>query len=156
MNSKEIFSLALNLEKPWYIKDIIFEKPELKKFGRLTIQIDFERGAKFTIEGGEECSVYDTKIMRWQHLNFFENECYIEARVPRLKDKNNKVHTIQVPWARSGSGFTLLFEAYSMLLIEQEMPVNKVAQTVRVKAPRIWRVFNYWIKIAIKKDIVSS
>ena len=156
MNSKEIFSLALNLEKPWYIKDIIFEKPELKKFGRLTIQIDFERGWKFTIEGGEECSVYDTKIMRWQHLNFFENECYIEARVPRVKDKNNKVHTIQVPWARSGSGFTLLFEAYSMLLIEQEMPVNKVAQTVRVKAPRIWRVFNYWIKIAIKKDIVSK
>ena len=52
MNSKEIFSLALNLEKPWYIKEIIFENPELKKFGRLTIQIDFERGWKFTIEGG--------------------------------------------------------------------------------------------------------
>lgn len=94
--------------------------------------------------------------MRWQHLNFFENECYIEARVPRVKDKNNKIHRIQVPWARRGSGFTLLFEAYSMLLIEQEMPVNKVAQTVRVKAPRIWRVFNYWIKIAIKKDRVSK
>ena len=100
--------------------------------------------------------MYDTKIMRWQHLNFFENECYIEARVPRVKDKNNKVHRIQVPWARSGIGFTLLFEAYSMLLIEQEMPMNKVAQTVRVKAPRIWRVFNYWIKIAIKKDRVSK
>ncbi|MDI3480309.1 MAG: hypothetical protein PWP68_1723, partial [Rikenellaceae bacterium] len=26
MNSKEIFSLALNIEKPWYIKDIILEK----------------------------------------------------------------------------------------------------------------------------------
>ena len=76
MNSKEIFSLALNIEKPWYIKDIILEKPDSKIFGRLTIQIDFERGAKFTIEGGEVCSVYDTKIMRWQHLNFFENECY--------------------------------------------------------------------------------
>ncbi|MBK6935012.1 MAG: transposase family protein [Bacteroidales bacterium] len=40
--------------------------------------------------------------------------------MPRVKDKNNKVHTIQVPWARSGSGFTLLFEAYSMLLMEQD------------------------------------
>jgi len=62
MNSKEIFSLALNIEKPWYIKDIILEKPDSKIFGRLTIQIDFERGAKFTIEGGEVCSVYDTNI----------------------------------------------------------------------------------------------
>ncbi|MDN5356357.1 MAG: hypothetical protein PWQ43_1299, partial [Rikenellaceae bacterium] len=26
MNSKEIFSLALNIEKPWCIKDIILEK----------------------------------------------------------------------------------------------------------------------------------
>jgi hypothetical protein len=56
--SKEIFSLALNIEKSWYIKDIILEKPNLKKFGILTIQIDFERGTKFTIKGGEVCSVY--------------------------------------------------------------------------------------------------
>jgi len=27
MNSKEIFSLTLNIEKLWYIKDIILEKP---------------------------------------------------------------------------------------------------------------------------------
>jgi len=46
---KEIFSLALKLEKPWYIKEIIFEKPELKKFGRLTIQMDSEKGAKYTV-----------------------------------------------------------------------------------------------------------
>jgi len=49
MNSKEIISLALKLEKPWHIKEIIFEKPELKKFGRLTIQMDFEKGAKYIV-----------------------------------------------------------------------------------------------------------
>ena len=91
-----------------------------------------------------------------QDLNFFVKECYIEASVSRVMDKNIKVLSIQVPWARSVSGFTLLFEAYSMLLIEQEMPVNKVAQTVRVTAPRIWRILNYWIKIAIKKERVSK
>jgi transposase len=66
------------------------------------------------------------------------------------------VLTVQVPWSRPGSGFTLLFEAFAMLLIEKEMPVNKVAKTVRVTAPRLWRVFNYWIKKAIAKDNVSS
>ncbi len=49
MIKKEIFSWALKLEKPWYIKEIIFEKPELKKFGRLTIQMDSEKGAKYTV-----------------------------------------------------------------------------------------------------------
>ncbi len=36
-----------------------------------------------------------------------------------------------MPWARSGSGFTLLFEAFSMCLIEQEMPVNKVGKVIK-------------------------
>ncbi|HOV56140.1 MAG TPA: hypothetical protein PLK25_04960 [Bacteroidales bacterium] len=49
MIKKEIFSLSLKLEKPWHIKEILFEKPELKKFGRLTIQMDFEKGAKYTV-----------------------------------------------------------------------------------------------------------
>ena len=60
-----------------------------------------------------------------------------------------------MPWARSGSGFTLLFEAYSMLLIEYEMPVCKVADTLDVTQPRIWRIFNYWIKRAFAKDDLS-
>lgn len=156
INSKEIFSLALNLQPPWFIKDIMLEKGDSKLFGRLTIQIDFEKGARFTMSDGQEYSAYDTEIKTWQHLNFFEHECFISARVPRVQDNENSVLTVQVPWSRPGSGFTLLFEAFAMLLIEKEMPVNKVAKTVRVTAPRLWRVFNYWIKKAIAKDNVSS
>ena len=37
MNSKEIFSLALNIEKLWYINELILEKPNSKMFARLTI-----------------------------------------------------------------------------------------------------------------------
>lgn len=59
---------------------------------------------------------------------------------------------VQVPWARAESGFTLLFEAYAMLLIEYEMPVNKVAASLRVIPHRVWRVFNYWIQKAVGKD----
>jgi transposase len=76
--------------------------------------------------------------------------------VPRVKSEDGKTRTVQVPWARPGSGFTLLFEAFSMLLIEKEMPVNKVAQTIRVSAPRVWRIFNYWIGKAVAKDDVSD
>ncbi len=156
MNSKEIFCLALNLQPPWFIKDITLEKGDSKLFGRLTIEIDFEKGARFPMPDGQDYPAYDTETRTWQHLNFFEHECHIVARVPRIRDKENKVQTVQVPWSRPGSGFTLLFEAFAMLLIEKEMPVNKVAKTVRVTAPRLWRVFNYWIKKAISKDNVST
>lgn len=156
MNSKEIFTLALNLEYPWYIKDVSLNKEEKDPIGNLTIEINFEKGAKFNMPDGQSYPAYDTEIKRWQHLNFFEHKCYIVARVPRVKMEDNKVRRIQVPWARKGSGFTLLFEAYSMLLIEKEMPVNKVSQTTRVTAPRIWRIFDYWVNKAVAADDVSE
>ncbi|MBA2762509.1 MAG: transposase family protein, partial [Segetibacter sp.] len=131
MNSTEIFALALNLQEPWYIKDIKLQKPEQLKRGQLDIYIDFRQGAKFLDEHGKLCGVYDTEQRSWQHLNFFEHNCYLHARVPRITQSEGTVKTVMVPWARSGSGFTLLFEAFAMLLIEYEMPVNKVASTLR-------------------------
>jgi len=147
--------MALNIQQPWFLKEITLEKDASSRFGKLFIAIDFTKGARFTIDE-KQYSAYDTEQRTWQHLNFFEHECYITARVPRIKTESGNVKTVTVPWARPGSGFTLLFEAFSMLLIEQEMPVNKVAETTRLTAPRIWRIFNYWIKQAVSKDTVSE
>jgi len=61
-----------------------------------------------------------------------------------------------VPWARKESGFTLLFEAVAMSLIENEMPVNKVANMLGEYPNRIWRIFDYWIGIAYQKDDPSA
>jgi hypothetical protein len=30
---------------------------------------------------------YDTIKKRWRHLNFFEHECYLTARIPKFKIK---------------------------------------------------------------------
>jgi hypothetical protein len=52
-------------------------------------------------------------------LTFFEHECYIHCKVPRIIDtEKKKPKRVDVPWARSGSGFTLLFEAYSLCLVD--------------------------------------
>jgi len=38
------------------------------------------------------------------------------AAAPRLRCPEHGVHLVSVPWASEGSGFTLLFEAFVMLL----------------------------------------
>ncbi len=86
-------------------------------------------------------------------MNFFQYRCYLHARVPRVKQSDGKTEVQPVPRARKGSGFTLLFEAFSMLLIEKEMPVSSVASTLKVYAQRIWGIFNYWVERAHKKDV---
>nr|QBM02817.1 ISL3 family transposase ISCARN77 [uncultured archaeon] len=76
--------------------------------------------------------------------------------MPRIKSSTGEVVTVVVPWARAGSGFTLLFEAFAMLLIEYEMPVNKVASTLHVVANRLWRMFNYWVNDAVVNDSLAT
>jgi len=154
MNCDQIFTLGLGIKEPWIIKEV-----ELKKVManyELHIEIDFEKGTKFLDEVGELCQVHDTKQKVWRHLNFFQHECYLHCRVPRIKTKEGKVKLVEVPWARIGSGFTLLFESYVMMLIEAEMPVNNVGQLVGEYPHRIWTIFNYWINRAYIDDQPST
>ncbi|MDR1896215.1 MAG: ISL3 family transposase, partial [Prevotellaceae bacterium] len=155
MNSTELFSIALCLESPWQIREVRFEELESRE-RELHIYIDFERGFKFPSRTGERTGAYDTEEKQWQHLNFFQHRCYLHARVPRLQDADGKVYQVQVPWARAGSGFTMLFEAYAMLLIESEMPVCNVAETLSVTQPRVWRLFDFWVKKAVAADDLSE
>lgn len=76
--------------------------------------------------------------------------------MPRIKTRTGKVETVAVPWARPGSGFTLLFEALAMALIEREMPVNRVAEMLRVNPQRIWTLFNHWVCDGLKRDDPSG
>jgi len=77
---------------------------------------------------------------------------FLHARVRSVKTAQAGTETLPVPWARSGSGFTLLFEAFSLLLIESEMPVSKAAQIMDVYPQRLWNVFSYWIAKAHQAD----
>jgi len=150
-NSNEIFTIALGLSEPWLIEDVRIDRTS----HQLDIYIGFTRGYKFSMPDGESYSAHDTTERKWQHLNFFQHKCFIHCNVPKVKQKDGKIVSQAVPWARKGSGFTLLFEAYSMLLIENEMPVNKVGKILQVYPNRIWNVFNYWISIAHKEDEVG-
>ncbi|MGB5988761.1 MAG: ISL3 family transposase [Marinifilaceae bacterium] len=153
-NSKEIFSIALGLVSPWAVESISFEETETGK--ELHIYLSFTKGSKFKGDDKIDYTAHDTVKRTWQHLNFFQHECYLHARVPRIKENSGKITTVQVPWARKGSGFTLLFEAYSMLLIESEMPVKKAANIMGVYPQRIWNIFSYWISKAHKEDKIKD
>jgi transposase len=151
MNSTTLFSMALGLQKPWQVDEISFaaEKSSRKE---LHLHIGFASGSRFPDEAGVACPVHDTVERAWQHLNFFEHHCFLHCHVPRIKTSNGKVVTVEVPWSRPGSGFTLLFEAFAMALIEREMPVNRVAELLGVNPQRVWTVFNHWIEKAREAD----
>jgi len=156
MNSEFLFSQALGLQSPWKVEEINFSNDNILEQNELHLQIGFELGARFADESGVLCPVHDTVDRQWQHLSFFEHSCYLHCSVPRITTTDGKVRTVEVPWARPGSGFTLLFEAMALALIEREMPVNRVAEMLKVNPQRIWTIFNHWIGKAKIADDVSS
>ena len=88
------------------------------------------------------CKSYDTVDKTWRHLNFFEHVTYIHARVPRTNCDDCGIGMVAVPWARAGSGFTLLFEAFIMTLA-RDMPVNAIARLVKEHDTRLWRLLEF-------------
>ena len=146
---QKIFEQALNIQDPWYIKSVDFDYSNK----RLDISLDFRKGAHFeyTTESGEELSggVYDTKEKTWRHLNFFEHECYLKARVPRVLKKDNKVEIIKTPWEGKMQGFTLLFEALILQLCTG-MPVLTASQIVKVSDDKIWLMLRRYVDEAIE------
>lgn len=155
MNSTEIFTLALGLQGPWEITKVDITSDQ-DKLQALNIHIGFKKGSKFKDALGVNCPVHDTKKKTWRHLNFFEHTSLIHCSVPRIRTSEDTVRLVDVPWARQGSGFTLLFEALAMALIEGEMPVNKVGRLLGEHPHRIWTIFNHWIGLAYQADDPSS
>ena len=117
---QKLFSLGLGLEEPWRITSLEMVPSEKQPtLLELHIRIDFEEGSSFQYPGFDQsCKVHDTRERTWRHLNFFQYRCYITAKVPRIITPDGKVRTVSVPWARSGSGFTLMMEGVILTLVK--------------------------------------
>jgi transposase len=144
MTPEALFTAALQLEAGWKVVECRFEgEPK-----RLLLKLDFEEGKHFGCpECGKLCATHDTSVRRWRHLDFFQYECLLEARAPRSNCPEHGVLSVAVPWAREGSGFTLLFEALVMLLC-REMPMAAVAEAIHEHDTRLWRVAAYYVEKA--------
>ena len=153
MPDVDLFQRALGLREPWKVVDSQFDAERR----RLDLRIDFPKGARFTCPecGRDGCEVHDTETQTWRHLNFFEHEAYLHARVPRVECPEHGVRRVGVPWARERSDFTLLFEALVMALVK-EMPVAAIGRLVGEYDKKIWRVVHHYVDRAVEAQDLSA
>jgi transposase len=154
MRDIDLFQLALGLKPPWQVSSAEFNLEQK----RLDIKIDFIKGSTFRCPGCDQASLkaYDTVEKSWRHLNFFQHEAYLTARVPRVDCPKCGVLLIDnIPWARRDSGFTLLFEAMIMTLVKS-MPVKTVGAFVGEHDTRIWRILHHYVDLGRKQADHSS
>lgn len=168
MDTKNLFSAALQLQEPWYVKNVEFTpKGDDPKAMELHIYIDFKKGAAFALvddnnepvtdDAGQPIMLkaHDTVERKWRHLNFFQHEAYLHARVPKVSDGNGHCPTVSVPWARKGSGFTLLFESF-VLELAKHMPVSAIADLVGENDTRLWYFIRQYVAEALERVDMSE
>lgn len=140
MQDEELFQQALGLTTPWYVTGSEFDAA----LSRLDLLLDFKSEATFSCPecGATGCKPHDTVAKTWRHVNFFQHGAYLHAHTPRVRCARCGVRLVRVPWARPGSGFTLLFEALVMTYAK-DMPVAALARLVG--DTRMWRIIHHYV-----------
>lgn len=148
MDTRPLFEMALGLQgSPWKITTCEFDPQE-----GLKLKLEFDQGHRFACPHcGQRCPTHDTRKRRWRHMNFFQFACHLEAAVPRTQCPEHGVSQVPVPWAREGSGFTLLFEAM-VLLMASSMPMRAVSRHLGVTDTRLWRVLEHYTQEAHRQQ----
>jgi transposase len=145
-NHSELFSMALGLAKPWAVVRVEFSGEDQQ----LELWLDFPPGSTFpcpecSLAG---CKVHDTSERTWRHMDFFQHKTFLRARQPRVICPVHGVRTAKVPWARPESGFTLLMEAYIVLLVQNGMTPREAGRVVAEHDTRLWRVLAHYVNQA--------
>lgn len=150
--TERLFETALGIGSPWYVSDADFNA----QARTLTIRVDFAAGTRFAVPGADgEHPVHDTVTKRYRHLNFFQHECFLEVRVPRVKLPEGGVRQIEPPWAGKLSGFTLLFEALVLMLCQQ-MTFAAAARLVGESRHRVAAICERYVALTLAQADLSA
>jgi transposase len=148
----KLFEAALSVAEPWYVKNVDFD-PAKKT---LTIAIDFVAGSRFPVPGVEGVHpAHDTVTKQYRHLNFFQHECYLEVRMPRVRLPDGSVRLVEPDWAGRLAGFTLLFEALILTLC-REMTFAAVARLVNLSWHRVHAICERYVDLALAQADFSE
>ena len=150
MQTAPFFTQLLGLSAPFSISSVIYEDQGLASQS-VHIHISVDTSLNYR---PENTPIKDYQERTWQHLHLFQYPCYIHRKVPKYEHKNTKkVETLAVPWANTGAGFPLLFEAYAIELVKIYGCVAEVAQELKIYPQRLWHITETQGKKTLREEL---
>jgi len=148
----KLFEAALGIASPWYINGVEFDAAKKT----LAIAVDFVAGSRFAVPGVEGAHpAHDTVTKRYRHLNFFQHECHLEVRVPRVRLPDGGIRQVEPDWAGRLAGFTLLFEALIMAMC-REMTFAAVSRLAGLSWHQVVAICKRYVELGLEQADFSE
>lgn len=144
-----LFCQALGLSAPWEVERVALDVQR----SRIDLYVVWRANSGACPAcGAAEQKTHDHRQRSWRHLDFFQFEAHVHCELPRIACSACQGTTqLNVPWAREGSRFTLMFEALALTLA-REMPVSACARTLRCSDNALWRQIDAHVSLARAKE----
>lgn len=140
------YAKLLGLELPWKVESVELNMKEY----RVDITLSYNSDEGICNESGVTAPVYDYSAKRtWRHLDTMQFGTYIHAATPRVKSKEHGVKTVRIPWATKHSGFTLLFEAFAIRLLQASRSTEEASKLLKVN----WHQLQNIMQRAVKRGL---
>jgi transposase len=108
------YAQLLGLESPWEVANVTLDLES----NQVDIQVEYNSKSGFCPDCSSVCPLYDHSPKRsWRHLDTMQFKTLLHSKSPRIKCEKHGIKTIPLPWARKNSGFTLLFEAFAVTVL---------------------------------------
>jgi len=107
ISSYELYGRLLRLGPEWRVSNV--ELDESNEVLHITIDYCYDYWADKAT--GEVFPLFDRRSERtWRHLDCMEYQTVVHCRLPRIKDSEGRVKTIEYDWASEGFSYTKKFE----------------------------------------------
>lgn len=140
MKTTVLFTQLLNVHSPFSITDVVYKDEESLGLGKKSVHVYVSVDTS-PVYRPSESTIKDYEERTWRHLNLFQYPCYIHCSLPKYKNKiTGKTKTLEAPWAKARSGFTVLFEEFAMELVKIYGCASEVSRQLDIYPQRLWRI----------------
>jgi transposase len=139
INSLELYRRLLRFGKEWEVVKVeLDERAEV-----LHITIDYRLDYWADPSTGEVFPLFDRRAERtWRHLDCMDYQTVVHCRLPRIKDSDGKVKTIDYDWAAEGLSYTKKFENRCVEVLQATHCQKTAASLMRTSDDKICGVMH--------------
>jgi transposase len=147
MKDTDLYTQLLGITSPWTVTVVTLNVVDRE----VRVRVESDPSTRLLCPVCQQpCPGYDHRDERtWRHLDSCEFQTWLVCRPPRVECPEHGVQSVDLPWSRPNSRFTLAFESFALAVL--------LATDTQVHAAQILRIdpetLREWKEAAVQRGL---